>query len=115
MKLTRHKDGSYSFTEMTAYDVQAFDFATAMASAWYATSARTVFTDDPTWNQRQQAMYDDLHKLTNIVRDARHSGSIVTRPNYMDADFDKRYQTYERRGLLSWAESDAQREAKGGA
>lgn len=102
MKLTHHKDGTFSITGMTRRDVSNIDFGMVSAEAWYATNQPSGYHDrDAEWHATQVKVYETLRRATHTLAESREKGSLVLSTD----ENDQTYTTESVRGLRSWSES----------
>lgn len=70
MKITHHKDGSYSITGMTRHDLTGLSFGAMLADHWFSSTERKHRTDSPGWDAAQGAAY---RRLYDALEDAARS------------------------------------------
>lgn len=70
MKITHHKDGTYSITGMTRDDLDDIYFGTMLAHHWSTSDERRRDPDMLAWNR---ARGDEFAKLETVLRDAVES------------------------------------------
>ena len=82
MKLTHHKDGTYSITGMTRDDVSCLSFATMLANHWHRSDERKTDTwSDQEWMANRAVQYG---RITHVLDDAsRWVGQADTETKYL--------------------------------
>lgn len=61
MKITHHKDGSYSITGMTRHDLTGLSFGAMLADHWFSSTERKHLTNSPEWDAAQGEAYRRLY------------------------------------------------------
>lgn len=79
MKITHHKDGSYSITGMTRDDIDDIGFAAGLACSWFVQNQGMLATADE-WNDNREREFETL---ANVMADACRWSGCATDVRYL--------------------------------
>jgi hypothetical protein len=69
LKIQRHRNGTFSITEITAADMDNLSFAASSATAFYAEGADPVRSCE--WTRREYHLYDRLYRYLKRTTETR--------------------------------------------
>ena len=91
MKITKHQNGTLSFTGMTSNDVRNLKFAASTAGTFYhlktmrapSWNLYTTDNDGSDWNRRNAETFDRLHRALDIAANNAWAGTNDTPVEYL--------------------------------